>query len=109
LRVGAAIPLICLNARALTNLNSPIHLIQIAGGILLVVGLWAPVAGAVLAIVELWSAFSLPSTQPDEHWIHLLLATVAGAVAMIGPGALSIDSRLFGRRRFDINGSGRNK
>jgi putative oxidoreductase len=80
-----------------------------AGGILLLVGLWTPIAGAAVALIELWSAFSLHSSQPDERWIHLLLATVAAAIAMIGPGAWSIDSRLFGRKRFDINGSGRHE
>jgi hypothetical protein len=28
----------------------------------------------------------------------LCVATVAGAVALLGPGALSLDARLFGRR-----------
>jgi len=30
------------------------------------------------------------------------MATVGIAFAFLGPGALSIDARLFGRKRFDI-------
>jgi putative oxidoreductase len=32
--------------------------------------------------------------------IHIFLAVLAAGVAMLGPGAWSIDARLFGRKRF---------
>jgi hypothetical protein len=34
---------------------------------------------------------------------------LAAAVAMLGPGAWSVDARLFGRRRFEINGRNRHR
>lgn len=34
-----------------------------------------------------------------DFWAEILLATIAGALAMLGPGAWSIDARLFGRKR----------
>jgi putative oxidoreductase len=67
-------------------------------GILLFAGLWTPVAGAVMAITELWIAF----TQSGDLWAHVLLATIGAGLAMLGPGAWSVDSRLFGRKRFHI-------
>jgi putative oxidoreductase len=77
-------------------------LIQAAGGIFLLAGLWTPVMGALIALDELWIAFSLYSSQPDSHWIHIFLAVLTAGVAMLGPGAWSIDARLFGRKRFKM-------
>jgi hypothetical protein len=35
-------------------------------------------------------------------WIYILLGTLGAALAMLGPGAWSIDARLFGRKYIDI-------
>ena len=59
--------------------------------------------GALIAVDELWIAFSLYSPQGAIHWIHLFLAVITAGLAMVGPGAWSIDARLFGRSRFEIN------
>jgi putative oxidoreductase len=67
-------------------------------GILLLVGLWTPVAGTLVAVVELWSAFS----HPHDPWTYIFLGTFGAALALIGPGAWSVDARLFGWRRIDI-------
>lgn len=73
---------------------------QIVGagaGILLLAGLWTPVAGALVAAVELWIAF----THPGDPWISIILGAFGAMLAMVGPGAWSIDARLFGRKRID--------
>jgi len=72
----------------------------IAGGagIFLLVGLWTPVTGALVAIAEVWIAFS----RAGDPWIPIMLATLGAALAMVGPGAWSIDARLFGRKHIDI-------
>jgi uncharacterized membrane protein YphA (DoxX/SURF4 family) len=67
-------------------------------GILLLVGLWTPVAGALVAIVEVWIAFS----RPGDTWIPIMLAALGAALAMVGPGAWSVDARLFGRKHIDL-------
>ena len=67
-------------------------------GILLLVGLWTPIAGVLLAIIEIWSAF----THPHDPWSCILLGTFGAALAMLGPGAWSIDARLFGWKRIDM-------
>jgi putative oxidoreductase len=77
-------------------------LIEAAGGILLLAGLWTPIVGVLLALDELWIAFTLYSSQPDSRLIHLFLAVLTAGVAMLGPGAWSIDARLFGRKRFKM-------
>jgi uncharacterized membrane protein YphA (DoxX/SURF4 family) len=76
--------------------------IEAAGGIFLIAGLWTPLMGALIAIDELWIAFSLHSSQRDSRLIHISLAVLTAGVAMLGPGAWSIDARLFGRKRFKM-------
>jgi putative oxidoreductase len=63
-------------------------------GILFLVGLWTPIVGTLIAAIELWIAFATGS----DPWVQIVLATLGGTVAMIGPGAWSIDARLFGRK-----------
>jgi putative oxidoreductase len=71
-------------------------LLLVDGGaaLFLLVGLWTPFAGTVVAGCELWMAIS-----GGEFWLPLVLATLAAALAMIGPGAWSMDALLFGRKQ----------
>jgi putative oxidoreductase len=78
-------------------------LIEAAGGVFLIAGLWTPIVGALITLDELWIAFSLYSSQHGLNWNHIFLAVLTAGVAMLGPGAWSIDARLFGRKRFDID------
>jgi uncharacterized membrane protein YphA (DoxX/SURF4 family) len=64
--------------------------------IFIVIGLWTPIAGALIAAVEVWSAF----VYPGNPGTAILLATLGATLAMIGPGAFSVDARLFGRKHF---------
>ena len=70
------------------------QLIAACAGILLIVGLWTPVAGSLIAAVELWIAFASVS----DPWIPIAFAILGATIAMIGPGAWSVDARLFGRK-----------
>ena len=72
--------------------------IEATAGILLIVGLWTPVVGVLAALTEIWSIFR----HSDDYWIAIIFATLAASLTMIGPGAWSIDARLFGRKRMDI-------
>jgi uncharacterized membrane protein YphA (DoxX/SURF4 family) len=67
----------------------------IGAGILLLAGLWTPIAGTIIALVELWKIFAVPG----DSWAYVFAATLAAALAMIGPGAWSLDARLFGWKR----------
>ena len=78
------------------------QIIGVGVGILLLVGLWTPVAGALAAIVKVWIAFSLFSSHSGDPWIAVLQAVLGAVLAMVGPGAWSIDARLFGRKRIDM-------
>jgi len=65
---------------------------------LLLAGLWTPVAGLVVALIEIARLLA----RADDPWAHVLLAALALALALLGPGAWSIDARLFGWRRIDL-------
>ena len=105
MRLGVGVALIY-HSDLFGTLGEPItvarDLIEAAGGILMLVGVWSPVAGALVAMDELWIALSLDSSQPESRLIHIFLAVLAAGVAMLGPGAWSIDARLFGRKRFKM-------
>jgi hypothetical protein len=68
-----------------------------ACGILIVPGLWTPVVGTSLALIEACQFLTLPG----DRWVALLLGTIGGALAMLGPGLWSVDARLFGWKRVE--------
>jgi putative oxidoreductase len=74
------------------------QIIGAVAGILLLIGLWTPVAGTLVVLVEVWMAF----TRAGDPWIAAILASLGAALAMVGPGAWSIDARLFGRKHIDL-------
>ena len=73
------------------------HVIGAGAGILLLVGLWTPVGGALVTIVELWIVL----LRVGDPLVPLMLAILGATLAMIGPGAWSIDARLFGRKHME--------
>jgi putative oxidoreductase len=74
------------------------QLVASFAGILLLAGLWTPVVGTLIALIEIWVAV----IRTGDPWISIVLATLGATVAMIGPGAWSLDARLFGRKHVAI-------
>lgn len=77
-----------------------------ASGASLLIGFLTPVAGVMAGLAGLGMALQWPSdvaqTVFDGRLIAILVAVMAAALALLGPGALSLDARLFGRREITI-------
>jgi uncharacterized membrane protein YphA (DoxX/SURF4 family) len=69
-----------------------------AGALFLLVGLWTPVTGLLVGLVEVWVAVS----QPGDPWMAILVGSLGVGLAMLGPGAWSVDARRWGRRRIEV-------
>ena len=74
-----------------------LHVLAIGVGLFLFAGLWTPIVGALVVIIALWNAFS----QPGDRWPDIMLGTLGAALALLGPGAWSVDAWLFGWKRID--------
>jgi putative oxidoreductase len=64
-------------------------------GLQLIVGLWTPLAGALIAVTALWSVL----THPADRSYAVIVGVLGFALALLGPGAWSVDARLFGWKR----------
>ena len=71
--------------------------IAAGAGILLLMGLYTPMAGVASAITEAWVALS----HPQNLWPPIVLIVLGLSLALIGPGAFSMDARLYGRKQID--------
>jgi putative oxidoreductase len=75
-----------------------LSVLQPCAGLFLLVGLWTPLAGLLAVVLEGWQLWS----QAQDLWTTILTATLCGALALLGPGAWSVDAWLFGWKRINI-------
>ncbi len=70
-----------------------------AVGIFLLAGLWTPIVGSLAAALGIWNIIS----RPGDPWACIFFATIGAGLALLGPGAWSVDARLFGWKRIDVH------
>jgi putative oxidoreductase len=76
-----------------------VALLAIVDGALLLFGLWTPFTGPLVVVLSLWEVF----VQQGHPSPATLLAAIGAALALIGPGALSLDARLFGWKKINLD------
>ena len=88
-------------------------LVAILTGVALLIGFLTPVAGVIASLGYLVSGLSLfLSADPNEHSNALKildLIVMSLALVLLGPGAFSMDARLFGHREIIIPDGGRSR
>jgi putative oxidoreductase len=103
LRVAAGSSLIARSILVLENTptfgTGFLQLFIATAGLLLIAGLWTPIGAAVMVLLELWRIISRHGDPASD----ILLCVLALAIALLGPGAWSVDARLFGWKRIDID------
>lgn len=81
-------------------------LVLITSGAALAAGFLTPLAGLLVGLCFLGIAFSwFPGPSWGLHEARLVafgIIVTAAAIALLGPGAFSLDGRLFGRREIVI-------
>ncbi|WP_068425663.1 DoxX family protein [Janibacter terrae] len=88
----------------LAGVTGPLTLlVELVGGVLIVLGLGTRVVGAVYALVMLGALFVVHLSAgffvgDGGYELVLLLAGIGAALAVAGPGAWSLDAVLAGRR-----------
>jgi uncharacterized membrane protein YphA (DoxX/SURF4 family) len=97
LYLGAA--LILPTIPAVAQQATAFSFLQLLFALAIVIGLTTPIAAALVAIIEAMSLYGQASPLGVPS---LALIVIATALALLGPGAYSIDARLFGRRLIDF-------
>jgi uncharacterized membrane protein YphA (DoxX/SURF4 family) len=81
-------------------------LLALITGAMLIAGFLTPIAGALVGLAAIGLALSLiPEPTPnlwDSQTAIILGLTILVAIIGLGPGAFSVDARVFGRREIII-------
>jgi uncharacterized membrane protein YphA (DoxX/SURF4 family) len=99
-RIAVGVALLFINRPLCGFLHAELigHGTEIVLATLLIIGLWIPITAILAALVEIWPMLCTQSVDLE----HIVTALVAIALAMLGPGAWSLDAVFFGRKRIDI-------
>jgi putative oxidoreductase len=102
LRLVAAAPLLQQSIAFICGFNHSsvlaLELVALGSAALLALGFCTPLAALLLVALEGWLAFNAGRLFGE----HSLIAAIGISLAMLGPGAWSIDAHLFGRKRIDF-------
>lgn len=102
LRAVTGILLIHDGFSGLSAANPPAEIVrqiaELITGVFLFAGFWTPIVGVIALVLQLWIIIS----GSDHLALAIVIATLGAALAMLGPGSISIDAVRFGRKRIDI-------
>lgn len=69
----------------------------VVGGICLLIGVLTPIAAVLIGLGAIAAEIFY-----DPNYTVVIVVILAAAIALLGPGAFSVDARLFGRREILI-------
>jgi putative oxidoreductase len=100
LRLAVGLPLVLDAVPSLTafTVTAWVRVPAALSAVLLLIGLWTPIASAAQVVLE--AVFILVGIGPLD--VHLTRAVIAVSLALLGPGAWSADSLLYGRKRINL-------
>jgi uncharacterized membrane protein YphA (DoxX/SURF4 family) len=87
-----------------------VALLAFVVGVALIIGFMTPIAGVLLAAAALF--LTLDSSVLgylslfESGMARLQFIVMSVALIFLGPGTLSLDARLYGRREIEVNGNG---
>jgi uncharacterized membrane protein YphA (DoxX/SURF4 family) len=115
LRIAVALGAITQGFHALTAPAGPAWIVRLIGflaiiaGLFLLAGFLTPIAGAAATIGYLATGtaqfLATDAHRRGDALLTLHLAVISLALVLLGPGAISLDARLFGRREIIISQS----
>ena len=87
-----------------------VALLAFVSGIALIIGLMTPIASVLLAAGALFltldSGILGHLSLFESGMARLEFIVMSVALIFLGPGTLSLDARLYGRREIEVNGNG---
>ena len=92
------------------NTSLVIALLAFVTGLALIIGLMTPIASVLLSAGGL--LLTVGSSVPghlllfESGMARLEFTVMSAALISLGPGGLSLDARLYGRREIEVNGNG---
>jgi uncharacterized membrane protein YphA (DoxX/SURF4 family) len=102
--------LISTNHGALSTSVIVVALLAFVAGLALIIGFMTPIAGVLLSAggllltVDASTAWHLSLFESGLARIEFI--AISAALIPLGPGAFSLDARLYGRREIEVNGNG---
>ena len=90
-------------SEGLSLVAGAVQILDIVAGAVLMAGFLTPVAGVLAAITQALIGVSQIWSHLGDPWGAMAQATLAAGLAMIGPGAWSIDAHRFGRKRIRLS------
>lgn len=97
-RIATGVPLLVNGPWALfpgkESVGALYRITDLSSGSLILVGLWTPVAAVAQALLQ-----GAVAVAGHDSLLHASAAFLGLSLALLGPGAWSVDARLYGRKR----------
>jgi uncharacterized membrane protein YphA (DoxX/SURF4 family) len=97
-------------SHGVVNASVVIALLAFVTGVALVIGFMTPIASVLLSAAGLLLTVdaSIPGhlSLAESGLARLEFIAISAALISLGPGALSLDARLYGRREIEVDGNG---